>query len=84
MYLHCIRSLHFFQGSTNLFFHTQILSSSVTSTGMVSLLISIVYVRYTFSNSVLDSASLHWLHLLGWFSYFLTLYTVFTLNIRTD
>ena len=48
MYLHCIRSLHFFQGSTNLLFHTQILSTSVTCLWMISLLIFIVYICYTF------------------------------------
>ena len=44
----CIRSLHFFQGSANLLFHTQILSTSVTCLWMISLLISIVYICYTF------------------------------------
>ena len=65
------------------FFNIQILYTSVTSYGMFFLCISIVYVRYFFlravSNSFLDSARLHPLHILGWFPYVFALYTFVTL-----
>ena len=49
MYLHCIRSLRFFE-SCWFFSHTNrhLLSTSVTCHGMVFLCFCIVYVRYTF------------------------------------
>ena len=70
-----------FRGFLIFFFNIQLLYTSVTSYGMFFLCISIISLLFlrAVSNSFLDSARLHPLHILGWFPYVFALYTFVTL-----
>ena len=84
MYLHCKRSLRFSEDLLIFFFfNIQILYTSVTSYGVFFLFyfhcIRSLHFLRAVSNSFLDSARLHLLHILGWFPYVFALYTFVTL-----
>ena len=79
MYLHCIRSLHFSEDSRYFFFqHTDLVYICYILWGDFSIYFhcirSLHFLRAV-SNSFLDSAGLHPLHILRWFPYVFALYT---------
>ena len=82
MYLHCIRSLRFFERFAFFF------STSFSCHGLVFLCICIVFVHYVFLRvagfflTQTGISCLHPLHVMGWFSYVFTLYTFVTLFER--
>ena len=84
MYLHCIRSLRFSEDSRFFFFfqHTDLVYICYILWGVFPIYFhcirSLHFLRAV-SNSFLDSAHLHPLHILGWFPYVFALYTFVTL-----
>ena len=84
MYLHCIRSLRFSEDLLIFFFfqHTDLVYICYILWGVFPIYfhcIRLLHFLRAVSNSFLDSARLHLLHILGWFPYVFALYTFVTL-----